>query len=346
MKIKRLVSVISVFSVLAGCGMFGDEGTFRNRSTDYRSAEEIPPIVVPAGLDDDPVGQLYVIPPIPETNVLEEFDGVPRPQALSVNNLSEVIKIQRLGEDRWILSNRSPSEIWPRVRNILNRSGIPTGKAEAGEGILETSWLEFKGDDAFNHRYRFMVQPGVQLNSTEIRVLHDRVTKEQVSKDAWPDDSVDDAREQDMVEILSNALAGDATSGTVSLLAQSIGGEERVEFITPALADPYLLVKLDFERAWASLAYSLNKGGFTTIDQDQTDGVFYVAYYPEQAEEEDGWFSGWFGGREEQKLEANYQIKLNDAGDGIQVRVLDKEGLGLDRQEAIRLLKSVRANLS
>lgn len=341
---KVLVIVASLSSGLSGCGMFGDDGMFRNRSSDYRNAQEIPPIVVPEHLDDDTVGQLYPIPPIPETNVLEEFDGVPRPQSLSVNNLSEVIKIQSLGDERWILSNRSPSEIWPRVRNILNRSGIPTAKAEASQGILETSWLEFKGDDTFNHRYRFYIQPGVQLNSTEIKVLHDRVTKEEVSKDAWPDDSVDDSRENDMVEILSNALAGDATSGTVSLLAQSIGGAEKVEFITPAVADPYLLMKLDIDRAWASLAYSLNRDGFSVIDQNQSAGVFYINY-SEPEDEEQGWFGKLFSS-DDDKLEIDYQIKTTDSPEGVEVRVLNKDGLGLDRQTAIRVLKSVRTNLS
>src|SRR5690606_38784548 len=104
----------------------------------------------------------------PETAVTEHFDTVPRPQPLAANSIDEVIRIQSLGDERWILSNRDPSEIWPRVRNILNRSGIPTARAEAAQGILETVWLEFKGDEESNHRYRFYLQPGVQMNSTEI----------------------------------------------------------------------------------------------------------------------------------------------------------------------------------
>ena len=342
---KLLVLAVSFSTSLAGCGMFGEEGTFRNRGADYLDAEELPPIVVPEALDDDTIGQLYPIPPIPETNVVEDFDGVPRPQPLALNNLSEVVKIQKLGGERWILSNRAPSEIWPRVRNILNRSGIPTARAQASQGILETVWLEFKGDAAYNHRYRFYIQPGVQVNSTEIKVLHDRVTKEEeAAKENWPDDSIDDSRENDMVEIMANALAGDSSSGTVSLLAQSIGGEEKVKFVTPSVADPYLLMKLDQDRAWASLAYSLNKGGYTTIDQDQSAGIFYVNFNSE-IDEEDGWFSGWFG-RDSKNLEVNYLIKINSSSDGVEVRVQDKDGLGLERQESIRLLKQVRANLS
>ena len=340
---KLLALLIAASTGLSGCGIFGDN-LFRNRAGDYRKAEEVPPIVVPEDLDSETVGQLYPIPPIPETNVLEEFDGAPRPQPLSVNNLDEVVKIQNLGDDRWILSNRSPSEIWPRVRSILNRSGIPSAKAEASQGILETVWLEFKGDTVYNHRYRFYIQPGVQLNSTEIKVLHDRMLKESTANDGWPSESIDDGREKEMIEILANALAGDVSSGTVSLLAQTIGGDEKISFITPRVADPYLLMKLDYDRAWASLAYSLNKSGFTTIDQDQSAGTFYVNFIEEEDSEE-GWFSGWFG-RRKQVLEVNYLVRLIRSDDGMQVRVLDKDGNGLERVEAIRLLKNIRANLS
>jgi len=343
---NKILALLTLSSVaLSGCGLFGDDGTFRDRSGDYREARELPPIVVPEHLDDDTVGQLYPIPAIPETNVLEEFDGAPRPQPLSENNLTEVVKIQSLSDQRWILSNRGPAEIWPRVRNILNRSGIPTERAEASQGLLETVWLEFKGDSTYNHRYRFYIQPGVQVNSTEIRVLHDRVTKEQVSKDQWPEESVDDAREKEMVDILANALAGDATSGTVSLLAQSIGGDQRVEFVTPSVADPYLLIKLDYDRAWASVAYSLSRGHFTTADQDQSAGLFYVNHTLEPEPDPDMWFRGWFG-RGVRNLDVNYSIKLIRSDDGIQVRVLDKDGGGVDRTEAIRLLRDLRANLS
>lgn len=343
---KTLALLIAGTVTLSGCGMFGDDGLFRNRTGDYLNAEELPPITVPEGLDGDTVGQLYPIPPIPETNVLEEFGSAPRPQALAENSIDEVIKIQKLAGQRWILSNRDPSEIWPRIRNILNRSGIPTAKAEAAQGMLETVWLEFKGDENFNHRYRFYIQPGVQVNSTEIRVLHDQVAKNVQAKADWPTSSADDARENDMVEILANALAGDATSGTVSMLAQSIGGDERVSFVTPAVADPYLEMKLDYDRAWASLAYSLARGGFTTIDQDQSAGIFYINYTTEEEEEErDGFFSRLFHGRYDQ-LDVNYLIKITRSDSGVQIRVVDKDNNGLDRKEAISILKNVRANLS
>src|SRR5690606_11880638 len=136
---------------------------------------------------------------------------------------------------------------------------------------------------------------------------------------------------------------GDASSGTVSLLAQDIGGAEKVEIVTPRVADPYLAMKLDYDRAWASLAYSLQRGGFTTIDQNQSGGVFYVNYTSEE-EDKPGFIRRLFTS-DEKILEINYVVLITAVEDGVQIRVVDKDRAGLERAEAIRLLKSVRANL-
>ncbi|MCK9469166.1 MAG: outer membrane protein assembly factor BamC [Porticoccaceae bacterium] len=341
----RLIAALTLSSLaLSGCGMFGEDGTFRNRGKDYLEAEELPPLVVPEGLDSSGLGQLYPIPPISQTTVLHEGDDVPRPLALSAESLEEVVKIQNLGDERWILTNRSPSEVWPRLRNLLNSNGIHTARADASQGVLDTVWLEFQGDDEYHHRYRLTVQPGVQLNSTEIKVLHDRMTAGGDDHDSWPETSLDDKREQEMAQILAEALAGDLSSGTVSLLAQAIGGTEKVEIVTPEVADPYLMMKLDMNRAWASVGYSLQRGGFTTIDQDRSAGVFYVHYSAEE-EEKPGFFRRLLG-RGDKILEVGYQVVLIRVDDGVQVRIVDADRTGLQRAEAIRLLQGVRANLS
>ncbi len=344
MKFKFVATLTISALALPGCGMFGEDGMFRNRGQDYLAVEELPPIVVPEGLDSDGLGQLYPIPPIAQTAVLHDAGEVPRPMSLSAEALEEVVKIQSLGDERWILTNRGPAEVWPRVRNILNRSSIHTARAEASQGILDTVWLEFQGDDRYHHRYRLSIQPGVQLNSTEIKLLHDRMAQGADPHDSWPEESVDDQREQEMIQILAEALAGDLSSGTVSLLAQAIGGGERVEIFTPEVADPYMLIRLDMDRAWASVAYSLQRGGFSTIDQDRSAGVFYVNYTPE-AEREPGFFRRVLT-RGESVMEVDYQVLLTRVEDGVQVRVVDKDRSGLRRADAIRLLQGVRANLS
>lgn len=344
-------SVLVVILVLAsllfsGCGMFDDDGIFRNKSRDYLMAEEAPYIEVPEGLDGGAVGELYRVPAIPETSVLEELEGTPRPQVLSTNVLEEVVKIQSLPSGRWILINRIPGEVWPRVRSILSRNGVPTARADAGQGLLETVWLEFDDDPANHHRYRFSITQGVQPKSTEISVLHMAMAKEG-DIPPWPAASFDEEREKTMLNVLASELAGDQSSGTVSMLAQQIGGESKVDIVTPTGQAPYLLLRLDYDRSWASVGYSVSREHFQVLDQDRSAGVFYVHQQRDEAEDKPGFIRRMLGAEvEETQPKTDFQVLLIRGDHGIEVRVYDAQKADLARSEAVRLLKKIRANLS
>ena len=342
----RSLSVVLGLTVLPGCWMMDDDGLLRDRHNDYQLASEMPVMVVPEGADHDALGELYVIAEIPDTSLLlEEGGGAPRPQPLSGNLLDEEVKIQTLGGKRWVLTNRAPSEVWPRIRSILNRNALPTAYADAASGVLETVWLELKSDEVYKHRFQFRIEPGVQVDSTEVAILHMRIEKG-AEPGAWPLESDDDEREKAMANMLASALAGDESSGTVSLLAQSIGGSSKVETITPKEASPYLLLKLDFDRSWASVGYSTGRDGFVLVDQDRTEGVFYV-HYGDPDEEEPGFFASLFSGnKDERRLSVTYLISLVSTEEGVEVRLVNAEKQELERTEALRLLKKIRANLS
>ncbi len=344
--LARSLSVVFGLTALTGCWMMDDDGIFRDRHNDYQLASEMPVMVVPEGVDHDALGELYVIAEIPDTSLLlEETVGAPRPQPLSGSLLDEEVKIQTLGGKRWVLTNRAPSEVWPRVRNILNRNALPTGFADATAGVLETVWLELYGDEVYKHRFQFRIEPGVQIDSTEVATVHMRVKKDE-EPGAWPLQSDDDEREKAMANMLAKALAGDESSGTVSLLAQSIGGDSKVDIVTPKEASPYILLKLDYDRSWASVGYATGRDGFVLVDQDRTEGVFYV-HFGDPDEEEPGFFASLFSGdKEEQRLSVTYLIRLMSTEEGVEVRLVDAQQQALERTEALRLLKKIRANLS
>ena len=122
---------------LGGCGwLAGDEGYFRDRGDDYRKAKSIPPMQMPENKKSEAVSQLYVIP-VERTDALldREFD-VPRPQPIQGNPEEKVVRIQKLGEQQWILLDEAPAESWPRVRRQRKYS---TG------GSAKPSWSEVAG---------------------------------------------------------------------------------------------------------------------------------------------------------------------------------------------------------
>jgi len=338
---KHIITAIVVLN-LAGCGWLG----LRDRSNDYLLAEEVQATTVSSAMDSVVLGQIYPIPQIATDSVELVAFEVPRPQPVSVNTFEQLVKIQSIDGRRWVLINISPSEAWPRIRNVLNRNGVPSAKAEGSSGIIETVWVKFNSDEEHSHRFRFAIAPGVQVASTEISVVHQKATRGDEDNVKWPAVSDSEEREQDMLTLVANEMAASADYASVSLLAQDIGGEAKVAVMTPEATDPYILVKLGFDRAWASVSYSASRGGFITIDKNRSEGIFYVNY-TEKSVGDEGFFNRWFGGSDDsERLEVNYRVLVAPVGADVEVRLVGPEDGGLVKAEALRLLKVLRGNMS
>ncbi|MDO3384088.1 outer membrane protein assembly factor BamC [Gilvimarinus algae] len=283
---------------IVGCGVFwGDEAYFRNREADYQKADKIEPLKVPEGMSDQSLGKLYPIPPIKESEfddqAGEQQSEVPRPLPLATNLMQENVKIQRLGDERWILMNVSPGEVWPRVRSFLNDNNVDVASADIGRGIIESHWLQFKTDLSTTDRYRVQIDQGVQPETSEIHIVHQSVPGSEPGGDLpWPMQSSSAERESWLLDELAAALARDETIGGTSLLAQAIGGEAKSALVVEE-KEPVMKIRLNEARAKATLFHSMKEDGFAVYDSAPDDGVYYLAYEPLEPED-DGWFSGWF----------------------------------------------------
>lgn len=342
----KKTSVTIVLLAMVGCG----NNLVRDKSNDYLLSEEVPPLVVPEGKSSGAIGQLYDIPVIPDMGAGSEYFVVPRPQPLSENVFEETVKIETFAGSRWIAINKPAAEVWPRIRNILSRSSVPATRVDASSGIIETGWLQFKDDENNSHRFRFKIVPGIGVNSTEVSLLQMSAPfGQEADAGSWPEKSMNDSRELEFVEIVSGSLASDINSGSVSLLAQTIGGQEQVEVISAAGEDPYIMMSLSYERAWASLINSLSRGGYTILDQDRSAGKLQVEFQEIVAEDQGQTLKEWvlsFGNKVEKTPPVEYLIALARNGSSVEVRIASKSKEALDRPLAIKLLKVIRGNLS
>jgi outer membrane protein assembly factor BamC len=340
MNIGKLSLALVLGATLVGCGSLG----LRDRSNDYLLAEETEPMFIPGEITSATIGQIYPIPKVSVTkDELTSFE-VPRPQPASVNTFEQLVKIQSFDERRWVLINISPSELWPRLRNVLNRNRVPSARAEGSSGVIDTVWVSFNSDEESSHRFRFSVAPGIQVESTEVSVIHNQTARGEEASAIWPSVSDSDQRELDMLTLIANDLAGATDFASVSLLAQDIGGASKVEIVTPEVADPFILIKLGFDRSWASVLYSSDRGGFTIIDKDRSEGIVFVSYSEERLEN-DGFFVSWFG-KNDEIIESNYRILVKNIGADVEIRILGVSGDSLDRAEALKVLSILRSNLS
>ena len=117
--------------------------------------------------------------------------------------------------------------------------------------------------------------------------------------------------------------------------------------LTPSEQAPYLLLRLNFDRSWASVGFAVSREDFLIVDQDRTGGILYVHHDTKDEDDKPGFIRRMLGAETVEKdIDVNYQVHVLRGDEGIEVRVFDAESAELERLEALRLLKKIRANLS
>lgn len=284
--------LIPVLLLPGGCGyLFGDKGVFRDKSGDYRRAEAPPPIELPPTLESNSIAEIYAVPEVTAEPTLDTEDRVPRPDPLVAASADQLVRIQRLGEDSWVLVAIAPGQLWPQLRSFMSAANITIARMDARAGIIESTYLDLQGIER-PARFRFRVERGVQRGNSELHVLQ----QYQSSDTAWPARSDDVELEGDMLRGVAQYIANSADTAPVSMMAeQSISAQARVAVREDADGRPYIELELPFDRAWASLARSLERSGFEISDRNRSTGNYYVTYVGDAEEDKGGWFA-WLGG--------------------------------------------------
>ncbi len=288
----RILLLLLFSLTLAGCTwLTGDKGYFRDTSGDYRNARVSPAIKVPARLDDDALQPIYVIPPITEElRVAGSFD-TPRPAPLVAKKSEELVRIQRLGDEEWMLVATAPGQLWPQVRAFLTTNSLQLARVDARAGLIETGWLK-PDHDGMDERYQFRIEQGVQRNTSELHVLQMVLAGDTAD---WPPASSDSERENEMLMAIAQYIASNTGAAPVSMMAQqAITATGKVSMQEDANDIAYIRLELPFYRAWASVERALRESNFHMRDRDRSTGVFYFRYV-EQDDEDSGWFDWIFG---------------------------------------------------
>lgn len=144
--VLNALTLVMVGVGLSGCGyLFGDDGYFRDRGSDYQSATVEQRMTVPPELHSKPIGDLLPVPGEVSAGGTGKFQ-LPRPQGLNVSADTSDFSLQQNGGERWLLAQHAPSSIWPQVRQFLTEYQVPVERESATLGEIETAWLSFEND--------------------------------------------------------------------------------------------------------------------------------------------------------------------------------------------------------
>lgn len=360
----------------AGCGwMSDDRGLFVERRDDYLEAKEGAEVVVPEDLSDVALGDPFPIPETPPQSDAEYFPfKPPLPDAIYGDDKRESVRIQSLGDRRWLVVPEAPATVWPKIKQFFTENGVSIAAENPEAGRLNSQWLplssesyrdivrtvlsDARGSEALAYigtaeRVLLRVEQGLQDRTSEIHLRHQRSDAEPPMgpqpEQIAPLSSASTDAEKQMLSELGAYIAAKVAEQTVSMVAQSISTQPKSVLERGIGGMPALRLNLDFERAWATVGQALSNADVQVDDVDEDSSRYQVLVTEATfTGEEKGFFSRMFSFGSDGQLLQIKVVPVTRAGtpaDGaywVQVEAPEDAGEPVSRELAQEVLVLIR----
>ena len=291
--LRVTVAAGALLVVVTGCRWFNDDkGLIRNTSDDYIDAKATEPLILPADMSAERIRDAWPIPAIQSKPLARHYpDEAPRPDAIFGGKAQEAIKIQKLGDRRWLIIADEPSTVWPVVEQFLIDNGIDIASEAPEEGRIDGVWLsigsgdhkdvvrgaisEHKQDTTGRDRLRFKIEQGIRYGSSEIHIRYENDALTQPTAD-WPTMSALGDVEEALLTEFGGYYAAGITTQSVSMLARHISTATKATIDRDGQGHPRLRLNVDFDRAWAVVRQALERAEVEIGNSQRSDGLIQV----------------------------------------------------------------------
>ncbi|MBS0469281.1 MAG: outer membrane protein assembly factor BamC [Proteobacteria bacterium] len=275
------------------------------------------------------------------------------------------VRIERDGNQRWLVVKRPIDKLWDPVRDFWLENGFVFTLEQPKLGILETDWAENRAklpqdiirstigkvfDSLYSTGERDKFRTRLERTtdgSTEIFITHrgmqEVYSTQQKDSTIWQPRPVDPELETEFLRRLMVKL-GAAEEQAKAAAAAPVP-------VTPgarmATVNNVPVVQMDegFGRAWRRVGVSLDRTGFTVEDRDRTQGVYFVRYVAPADKKEKGFFSKLFSGSGEASAPLKYRIVVRSEGNQSTVSVLNATGAPESSANAERIVRVLADDL-
>jgi outer membrane protein assembly factor BamC len=363
MLLTRSVSLLSVAAAmsLAGCSVLEPD------RIDYKSATKSATLEVPPDLTAISRDTRYIVPGAAVTaNTFKTGQtqaGVP----VAANSLADV-RIERSGNQRWLVVSRPAEQLWPSVRDFWQDNGFLLNMDRQDVGVMETDWAEnraklpqdfvrnaigkvFDGLYDTGERDKFRTRLERSGNTTEIYISHRGMTEKLVGgtsrtnsdRTIWEPRAADPELETEMLRrlMLSLGVSQEQAKSQATLGAPA----KTTSRVAAANGAPIVQIDDGFDRAWRRVGLSLDRTGFTVEDRDRAQGIYFVRYVESNADnKEPGFFAKLFSSSKDE-APLKYRIAVRSQGESTTVSVLNAAGSPEGSANAQRIVKVLADDL-
>ena len=352
--------VLSTLMVsLAGCGMIGS--VIEQDKVDYRGAKKAATLDVPPDLTQLQKDNRYTVPDGRGVATASAYQaprgsaGVIAPAGQAIGPLTmEGMRVERAGNQRWLVVNQTPEQLWPQLKQFWEESGFTLISNSPTTGTMETDWAENRAkipqdfirrsigkvfDTLYStgerDRYRTRVERTAS-GGTEIYISHrgaeEVLTGAQKESTTWTTRANDPQLEAQFLSRLMAKLSGspEIIKPAEQAVAAAVVAPQHAKLVNAAGGD-YVEVDEGFDRAWRRVGLALDRVGFTVEDRDRVQGVYFVRYVDPDLAAKEGFLSKLFsfGSSSDKAKEAQrYRVTVKAAtGETVsQVAVQSNDG--------------------
>ena len=276
------------------------------------------------------------------------------------------VRIERDGNQRWLVVDRPANKLWDPVREFWEENGFILTQAESNVGIMETDWAENRAklpqdfirstlgkmlDSLYSTGERDKFRTRLERNpngSTDIYITHRGMIE--VYGTTTKDNTVWQPRPSDPeleTEFLRRLMVKLGVSQEQSR-AIAAAPAPRTQAARMATVNNQPVVQLDegFDRAWRRVGLALDRTGFTVEDRNRNEGTYFVRYVaPNADKKEPGFFGKLFSGSSAATPPLKYRIVVRSQGESTTVSVLNEAGAPDTSANAERIVRVITDDL-
>ncbi len=357
-----------------------------SKKIDYKSASKqtLPALQIPPDLTSPGRDNRYSVPDVSASPGQATFStyqaeriGAPRGSA-SADVLPTVdkIRMERNGDQRWLVLPDAPDKVWPLVKEFWQENGFLVNVEQPAVGVMETDWAEDRAkipldglrnllgkvidsiyDSGFRDKFRTRLERSAK-GGTEIYISHRGMEEKYVSSDrsqtVWQSRPPDPNLEAEFLRRMMLRFGVDEDATKAQVAAAAPRPTERAKLTRAADGTGALELDEPFDRAWRRVGLALDRVGFTVEDRDRSKGYYFVRYVDPESDvktkkDEGGLLSKltfWRSSDAKKTSSEQFRVVVKDASaDMSEVQVLNKDG-GKDTSDTSRkILTLLQAQL-
>jgi outer membrane protein assembly factor BamC len=363
------------FAGLTGCSSI--DSLLEGNRVDYKSAGKAPSLEVPPDLTQLQRENRYAIPEANRGTATASgynLQQIAAPSTVSTvaPKVSPDIRIERAGNQRWLVVNKSPEVLWPQIKDFWQDLGFLINVESSQAGLMETDWAENRAkipqdfirntlgralDSLYSTGERDKFRTRLERTSdgnTEIYISHrgaqEVLVGQQKDGTIWTPRPADPELEAEFLSRLMTRLGVDEARAK-STVASVASQPTRAKLVKGGDGG-YVEVDEGFERAWRRVGLALDRVGFTVEDRDRTQGLYFVRYVDQGLDAknkgEKGFFSRIFSfGSDDDKAKSaqRYRVAVKGTGAVSKVAVLNNDGDPESSQIADKILSLLNEQL-